>query len=88
VVQVAPDALWAHALTALVALLWRDRPGPARRAWLAAAVFVIVGWELGQWVKITPGTFDPWDLLFSVAASALAVLLCPGQPPGDLDHAP
>lgn len=88
VVDVAPDALWAYALTALVALVWRGESGGARRLWLGATVLVVAGWELGQRWGLVPGRFDALDLVFSVAACGLAMLLCPEDLPGDNDHAP
>ena len=87
VVDVAPDALWAYALMSLVILVWRDQPGMGRRLWMAATVAVVAGWEVGQGAGLVPGSFDPRDLVFSVAGCALAMLLCPGRSPGDHDHA-
>ncbi|MCC6644250.1 MAG: fatty acid desaturase [Polyangiaceae bacterium] len=79
VADVFPDVAWAYALTATFALAWPS-PGLARRAWLFAAVALIVGWELGQRAGWLPGTWDAWDLGLGVAAWAAAVLSCRARP--------
>jgi len=76
----APDALWVYALTAAMLLVWRGQPGRARHAWIVSGVLLGAGSELGQLAGVVPGTFDGRDLLVSVGAFALALLLTPTRP--------
>jgi hypothetical protein len=86
-VDVFPDAAWAYALTAMLALLWspprrgRDSDARGARAWIACGPLAAAGWELGQWAGIIPGTFDLADLVFGVVASLAAVFTCFVAPP-------
>ena len=62
-----PDALWLYAL--IFALGWVQ---PGRVRWLVAGVALGAGVELAQLVGVVGGTFDPVDLVLSLAAAALA----------------
>ena len=64
-----PDALWIYALVSVLGALHHERG--VRTGWLGAAVVVGVGWELGQLAGLIAGTFDPADLVLSLAAAAL-----------------
>lgn len=75
-VDVFPDAAWSYALTAFFMLLWRDAPRASRWPWVAASVAASAGWELAQFARLVPGTFDPADLVFGVVGCALAMLSC------------
>lgn len=72
----APDALWVYALTACLAIVWRGER-TARRWWLCAGIALAAGGELGQWIGLVPGVFDPADLLLSLAAWGAAIVLNP-----------
>jgi hypothetical protein len=71
----APDGLWVYGLTACLALVWRGEPGRARWAWLCVGLALGAGGELGQWMGLVPGVFDPADLLLCVAAWGAALVL-------------
>lgn len=79
-VDVFPDATWAYSLTALQSLVWSGAPGRSRWLWVASAPLLVAAWELGQYARLLPGTFDPADLAFGVAACLLAVLFCSAMP--------
>ncbi|HEX5727142.1 MAG TPA: hypothetical protein VFX98_16815 [Longimicrobiaceae bacterium] len=70
-----PDALWAYALTAALALVWRARRGAAALAWVSLGAVLGVGSELGQLARAVPGTFDPADAVLCALAAALAYVL-------------
>ena len=69
----APDGLWAYAATASVGLIWRDRPGPGRCVWLAAAILLATALECGQAVGAIAGTFDWNDVAACAGGWLLAV---------------
>lgn len=75
-VGVFPDAAWAYALGACLALVWRGSATWAARAWMLTAPIIAALWELGQRAGIVPGFFDPLDLVFSVVAALAAVVFC------------
>jgi len=66
-----PDALWVYAFTSLMLLIWHYRITPASIGWIALAPVIGIGSELGQAIKIVPGTFDLTDLMLLVIASVL-----------------
>ncbi len=76
VVGVLPDAAWAYALGACLALLWGSSKTWVARAWMLTAPVIAALWELGQRAGIVPGFFDPLDLVFSVVAALAAVVFC------------
>jgi hypothetical protein len=71
----APDAAWGWSFGAALALVWRDRPGKRRRAWLVVGACVAAYAEVGQLWGLPPGTFDVIDLLSIVGAYALAAFV-------------
>jgi hypothetical protein len=70
-----PDALWVYAVTACMSLIWRARRSWARRVWIAAGTVLGCGGEVLQQLGVVPGTYDPVDLLLSVAAALTSYLL-------------
>ena len=70
-----PDALWCYACVSLALICWRDGPRFFRALWLGIALTLALGFEPGQWLQIIPGTFCALDVVFSVAAAGLAILM-------------
>jgi len=68
-----PDALWCYACISLIAIYWRGGPFIFKVLWLGVAIALSLGFEVGQFLNIVPGTFCPGDLGFSMAAIALAL---------------
>lgn len=69
-----PDAAWAYAFGASLALVWRgtsDRLGA--RAWWAIGAVVTATLEVGQAAHLIPGVFDTTDLAMMMIAFGLAV---------------
>jgi hypothetical protein len=58
-----PDALWAWAFGATMALVWRGEPWRAKRRWLLAGALVALFAEVGQALRFIPGTYDVVDLV-------------------------
>jgi len=70
-----PDGLWVYALSAFMGHVWSgSRATIVRFAFLSAGPVLGVGSELGQLARLVPGSFDWTDLVFYLAAGALAFL--------------
>ncbi|CAN5924340.1 hypothetical protein BH11MYX4_BH11MYX4_38740 [soil metagenome] len=70
-----PDALWSFAVAQVILWIWSGERAPSRSIWLGLGFALAVGWELGQAIRLIPGTFDGADLVSSASAFALAVLI-------------
>jgi len=70
-----PDALWTYACISLILIYWREGPFFYKALWLGIAITLGVGFEVGQLLNIVPGTFCVSDLIFSIAAIGLALLM-------------
>lgn len=69
-----PDGAWVFSCTAFFARLWHDGPLWNRIAWIGLGPALAIGGELGQLIPgFIPGTFDPVDMLFYVAATVGAL---------------
>ena len=69
-----PDGLWVYALTAFMGHVWSgSRASVSKIACLGAGPVLGAGSELGQLAHLVPGSFDWTDLVFYLAAGALAV---------------
>ena len=71
-----PDALWVYAATAFWILVWRGESKHCFRAWTSVGVLVATMSELGQAIRVVPGTFCAVDLTLGLVAwfAALASL--------------
>jgi hypothetical protein len=70
-----PDALWAWAFGATMALVWHGAPWREKRAWLGAGALVALFAEVGQAVHVVPGTYDVADLVAIAAGYVLGAVL-------------
>jgi hypothetical protein len=70
-----PDAAWAWAFGAALALIWRGRPWRERAVWLGGGALVALSAELGQAVHVVPGTYDTADLAAIALGFAAGALL-------------
>ena len=69
-----PDGLWVYALTAFMGHVRSgSRAGFSKVAFLGAGPALGAGSELGQLAGLVPGSFDWTDLVFYLAAGALAL---------------
>jgi hypothetical protein len=68
-----PDGLWLYAFLLAVTAFWVDASGrllPGAQPWIAGAIILALGHELGQAIGVTSGTFDFAD----IAAYMLAMV--------------
>jgi hypothetical protein len=70
-----PDACWAWAVCAAMALVWADGRPAWRRAWCMVAWGLVPGAELLQGARLLNGTFDPADLTAACVSEAVALVL-------------
>lgn len=73
-----PDAAWAWAFGASLALLWRERPWREKAPWLAAGALLALLAEVGQAIGVVRGTFDASDLGAIALGFAAGALLASG----------
>lgn len=82
VVGSLPDACWAFAFGAALALVWSNRDSPSGEtrkkpsAWMWIGAAVTVGIELAQAAHAIEGVFDWADLVAMIAAYFLAWRAC------------
>ena len=69
-----PDALWIFAFINLMLIIWKDRFSTNSIFWLLLAPSIGIFSEVGQVVKIIPGTFDIIDLTLILIASTIPFL--------------
>jgi hypothetical protein len=78
-----PDAAWAWAFGAALALVWRHQSRRQTIPWLVAGGFAALSAELAQAIHVLPGTFDVADLVAIALGYALgAVTARAGAPSG------
>jgi len=71
-----PDGLWLYSLTTLIIFIWRKKISIHSLPWILLCPFLAFGSEIGQGLKIIPGTFDVMDLLaYSLATVAASLHL-------------
>jgi hypothetical protein len=70
-----PDGLWVYSFTALMGYIWYQQPQRyARLFWTLLPVSMAVGAEIGQRLRLVPGTFDWADMSSYLVAWALATV--------------
>jgi len=70
-----PDALWVYSFTFLMQSVWFLHPKSyGRTFWILLPVSLAVGAEVGQLLKVVPGTFDLMDIAGYIAAWAAATM--------------
>lgn len=68
-----PDGLWVYSFTALMGYIWYQKPQRyARLFWTLLPGSMAVGAEIGQGLRLVPGTFDWADMSSYLVAWALA----------------
>lgn len=76
-----PDGLWVYAATAAAVLVWESAPPSwTRCAWLSSGLVLGAGSELGQALRLVPGTFDLIDLGACTVAAVLALIFTSRSP--------
>lgn len=66
-----PDALWLYSFTYTILLLWDFKITRQSVLWIFLAPTVGIFSEIGQLIRIIPGTFDSTDLLLLLLSASL-----------------
>lgn len=66
-----PDALWIFSFTSLMLSIWRDKFSVQSIFWILVAPTIGLLSEIGQAFHVLRGTFDLFDLILILIASAL-----------------
>src|SRR6185312_6035883 len=82
IVYSLPDGLWVYSLTAFFVRIWsQTRRSVLSTIFLSLSLVLGAGSELGQLIRLVPGTFDWIDFLFYIAAAVLAFYFVSGADP-------
>ncbi|MDC0204547.1 hypothetical protein OAJ65_01995 [Flavobacteriales bacterium] len=70
-----PDGLWVFSYVSLMLLIWNNTISKYNIFWIILIPIIAVLSEFGQSIKITPGTFDPLDLIFYILGTFFSLLI-------------
>ena len=69
-----PDGLWVYSFTSALLIIWENQFRNAK-FWLVFPLLTGIVTEIAQGIKLYPGTFDILDLVFSIIASLLSIVI-------------
>lgn len=70
-----PDGLWMFSYISLVLFLWKNEIKYENLVWIFVIPIISIISELGQFIKLVPGTFDSIDLLMYFLGTAFPFLI-------------
>ena len=70
-----PDGLWLFSYVSLQLYLWKNEINFKNIFWILLIPTIAISSEVGQLIKVVPGTFDLTDLFFYILGSTLPVIL-------------
>lgn len=70
-----PDGLWLFSYISLMLYLWKNEVKYENLFWLFSVPIISIMSELGQIIKIVPGTFDITDLAMYLSGTLLPFLI-------------
>ena len=70
-----PDGLWLFSYLSLVLLVWDNVISKHNIHWLLLVPTIALCSEIGQHLKIVPGTFDVMDLMFYISSIILSIII-------------
>jgi hypothetical protein len=70
-----PDALWLFSLNQIILTLWNFKINRQSVFWFFLSSSIGISSEIGQLVKVIPGTFDLTDLLLLLTATIMPFFL-------------
>lgn len=70
-----PDGLWLFSYVSLVLYVWKNKISQGNLFWIFIVPIVSITSELGQIIKIIPGTFDFLDLIMYLLGTALPFII-------------
>ncbi len=66
-----PDGLWMFSYGCAICYLWRHTHSKQPYFWISLVALCILGVEVLQLFRITPGRFDPLDMVFYLLGGVL-----------------
>ncbi|OJJ22503.1 hypothetical protein BKI52_07430 [marine bacterium AO1-C] len=69
-----PDGLWMFSYGCGICYLWRNKQSKQPHWWISLIALFILSVEILQLLQITPGTFDPLDLVFYLLGALLPLV--------------
>ena len=70
-----PDGLWVYSLTSLMIIIWQDVKSKSKYYWIASSIIIAIVIELGQYLRLIPGTYDILDIILCLIAFSLSFLI-------------
>lgn len=81
-----PGALWLLSGLLLLDAIWGDTPSGGRAFWSILLWSVAIGGEVGQALRIVPGSFDVQDISLMIVAGGIAFLVTVVRSPRSGKH--
>lgn len=75
VVYSLPDALWSFSLMNFTLLIWQSSRPILLWSTVSIAFAISISSEIGQYLKLIPGVFDPIDLLLKIFLSLTSLII-------------
>ena len=69
-----PDGLWMFSYVSLILHIWNNEIKKQNLFWVISIPIVAILSELGQLLKIVPGTYDAIDLVFYFCGAILPII--------------
>lgn len=70
-----PSGLWAFSYSILITGIWWSKNSWLKYFWIASILFLVVGWEVFQLLRIIPGTFSFGDILSGLIGASFGMFL-------------
>lgn len=70
-----PDGLWLFSYISLLLLIWGNVISKQNIHWVLLVPLIAIFSEIGQLIKLVPGTFDIVDLGFYLSGTILPILI-------------
>lgn len=70
-----PDGLWLFSYVSLILFMWKNEIKQENLFWIFIVPAISISSELGQMIKIIPGTFDFLDLLMYLIGTSLPFII-------------
>ena len=70
-----PDGLWIFSCISALLLVWGNVISKHNIYWILLMPLIAIFSEVGQFIKMVPGTFDFIDLIFYALGSSLPILI-------------
>lgn len=76
-----PDGLWIFSCITVLLIVWGNVISKHNIFWIVLMPLVAIFSEIGQFMKIVPGTFDLMDLIFYTLGSSLPIFMFANSKP-------